>query len=59
MNHISLCFNWFLDEVENHFISSDHPRASLVIDQVVVIRDSGVTKERFELLSNLMSVEER
>jgi hypothetical protein len=54
MEHISKCFGWFLDGVEAHFIDSDHPNASLIIDQVLVIREEGCNRDNMEVLAQLM-----
>lgn len=57
MKHISECFGWFLDLIEARFLESDHKNASLIIDQVLIIRESGGTKEQFVLLADLMAVD--
>jgi hypothetical protein len=54
MQHISNCFDWFLDLVEERFLYSDHPNASLIIDQVLVIREDGCSKQALEMLARLM-----
>jgi len=54
MQHISTCFGWFLDGLEAHFIDSDHPNASLIIDQILVIREDGSDKKSMDVLASLM-----
>ena len=54
MQHISKCFGWFLDFVEDRFLYSDHPNASLNIDQVLIIREEGCNKVNMEVLARLM-----